>query len=60
MRRRRDPLADEAGADQAGEADAEDGQRQAGRDLVDREPERQQREQRASAMPGDDAARARR
>ena len=35
MRRRRDLFADEAGADQAGQSDAEDGERQAGGNLVD-------------------------
>ena len=40
MRRRHDLLADEAGADQAGETDTEDGQRQSGRDLVDSKSER--------------------
>ena len=44
-----DALADEAGADQAREADAEDGQRETGRDLVDGEPERQRGEHRATS-----------
>ena len=44
MRRRHDLLADKAGADQAGKTDAENGQRQAGRHLVDRKAERQNAE----------------
>ena len=52
MRRRRDALADEAGADQAGQADAENRQREPGGHLVDREAQRQQREdQRTAARP---------
>ena len=41
---RGDPLADEAGADQAGQADTENGQCKAGGDLVDGEPQRHYRE----------------
>ena len=53
---RGDPLADEAGADQAGQADAENGQRQAGRDLVDGEPQRHHREDQRERHAGNDAA----
>ena len=56
MRRRRNLLADEAGADQAGKADAENGQREAGGDLVDRKPQRHQREDQRHQHAGDDAA----
>ena len=59
MRRRRYPLADKTGADQAGQADAEDGQRQTGGDLIDRKAERHQREhqrqQRARENPAERA-----
>ncbi len=46
MRRRRDLLADEARADQSGQTDAEDGERETGGHLVDCEAEGQQREHR--------------
>jgi len=39
MRRGCDLLPDDAGADQAGQADAEDGERKPGRNLIDREPQ---------------------
>ncbi|MHC2844604.1 hypothetical protein ACVINU_007538 [Bradyrhizobium diazoefficiens] len=50
-----DALADEAGADQAGEPDAENGQREARCDLVDGEPERHQREDQRHQRARDDA-----
>ena len=56
MRRRHDLLADKARADQSGKADAEDGQRKAGRDLVDRKAEREDGEDRRHRRAGDDAA----
>ena len=56
MRRQRNLFADEAGADQAGKADAENGQREAGGDLVDRKPQRHQREDQRHQNAGDDAA----
>ena len=56
MRRRHDLLADKAGADQAGKTDAEDGQRQSGRHLVDRKPERQNAEDPRHRRAGQDAA----
>ena len=56
MRRRRDLLADEAGADQARQPDAQNGQCQTGRDLVDREPQRHQRKDQRQQRAGDDAA----
>ena len=49
-------LADKAGADQAGQADAEDRERQAGRHLVDRKAERQHAEDRRQRRTGEDAA----
>ena len=52
MRRLLDPLADEVRADQSRQADTEDRQREAGRDLVDREPQREQREDRRHAGAG--------
>ena len=45
LRCRADALADKARADQAGETDAEDGQCKPGRDLIDRQAERQRGEQ---------------
>ena len=56
MRRRRDPLADKTGADQAGQADAEDGEREAGGDLIDRKPERHQRENQRQQRAREDPA----
>ncbi|MGY4416133.1 hypothetical protein ACVWW4_007869 [Bradyrhizobium sp. LB7.1] len=55
MRCRRDALADEASADQAGQTDAEDGQCETRRNLVDRKPERHQREDQRHHRAGDDA-----
>ncbi len=49
VRGRHDLLADEAGADQPGETDAENGERQTRRHLVDREAERERREDAATA-----------
>ena len=51
LRRRHDSLADEARTDQAGQADAENGQREPGRHLVDREPKRQHGEIIDISMP---------
>ena len=56
MRRRHNLLADKAGADQARKTDAEDGQRQSGRDLVDRKSERQNAENPRQRGTGQDAA----
>ena len=56
LRSRRDFLADEAGADQAGKADTQNSQREAGGDLVDRQPQRHQREDQRHQQAGDDAA----
>ncbi len=55
VHRGRDALADEAGADQAGQADAEDGQRETRCNLVDGEPERHQREHQRHQRARDDA-----
>ena len=51
-----DLLPDIARADQPGEADAEDGEREAGRDLVGGEPERQRGEHRRERRAAENAA----
>lgn len=50
-----DALADETGTDEAGESDAQDGQRQPCRNLVDRKPERHQCEDERHQCACDDA-----
>ena len=56
MRCRHDLLADKTCSDQSGKADAENSQRQAGRDLIDRKAEREDAEDRRQRHAGEDAA----
>ena len=56
LRRRHDLVADKARADQSRKADAENRQRKAGRDLVDRKAEREDGENRRQCRARDDAA----
>ena len=60
LRRRHDLLADKARADQARQTDAENRERQAGGDLVDRESEREDGENRRQRRAGQRCRRARR